>query len=92
MNFKFRRPGLLLRRIPQEIEREKDIYREEVKGKPEEIQDKIIAGKLEKFFAGKVVTEQPWVKDDKLTVQKALENALGAGTKIEGFARIEVGA
>ncbi|TDJ71116.1 MAG: translation elongation factor Ts [Planctomycetota bacterium] len=76
----------------REIEREKDIYREEVKAKPEEIQDKIIAGKLEKFFAARIVTEQPWVKDDKLTVQKALENALGTGARIAGFARVEVGA
>jgi elongation factor Ts len=85
--------GLSRDEIPaNDVERERDIYREEVKDKPEAIQDKIIAGKLEKFFAGKIVTEQPWVKDDKLTVQKALESALGAGTKVEGFFRIQIGA
>ena len=74
------------------IERERAIFREEVKGKPEEIQDKIINGKLEKFYAERVLTEQPWVLDDKMSVQKALEKALGSGTKIAAMKRFEVGS
>ncbi len=85
--------GLNREEIPQSlIEREKAIYMEAVAGKPEEMKEKIVAGKLEKFFAGRVLTEQPWVKDDKLSVQKALEAALGAGTKLEAFARFQVGS
>ena len=74
------------------IERERAIYREEVKGKPEEIQDKIINGKLEKFYSERVLTEQPWVLDDKMSVQKALEKSLGGGTAIASMKRFEVGA
>jgi len=73
------------------IEREKDVYMAEVAGKPENIQEKILSGKLEKFFAGCVLPSQTWVKDDKLTVQKALESQLGAGTRIEAFSRFQIG-
>ncbi|MFT5052793.1 MAG: elongation factor Ts [Chlamydiales bacterium] len=79
--------------IPAEqVERERAIFMEEVKSKPAEIQEKIVSGKLDKFYAGTVVSEQPWVKDDKVSVQKALEQELGAGTKIVDFARLDVGA
>ena len=41
--------------------------------------------KLQKFFAGAALLEQPWVLDDKLSVQKALEAALGKDARVEGF-------
>ncbi|MCB9915370.1 MAG: elongation factor Ts [Planctomycetes bacterium] len=74
------------------IEREKAIYREEVKGKPEDIQDKIIAGKLNKFFADTCLREQPWVMDDKISVEKAVEQGLGKGSVINDYARFAIGA
>jgi elongation factor Ts len=74
-----------------EIERERAIYLEEVKGKPAEMQEKIAAGKLEKFYADRVLPEQKWVKDDSKTVQKVLADALGKGAKIEAFSRIQIG-
>jgi len=74
-----------------DLEREKAIYLEEVKGKPAEMQQKIVAGKLEKFYADRVLPEQKWIKDDSKTVQKVLEDALGKGTKIEGFTRVQIG-
>lgn len=88
------RPACLHREeVPSEdIEREKEIFRAEVANKPADIQDKIINGKLEKYYADRVLPEQSWVKDDKMTVQKALEQALGKGAKIEAFARFEIGA
>ena len=73
------------------IAREKDVYMAEVAGKPENIQEKILSGKLEKFFAGCVLPNQTWVKDDKLTVQKALEAQLGEGTVIAAFSRFQIG-
>jgi elongation factor Ts len=73
------------------VEREKAIIKEDLAGKPAEIQEKIMVGRLEKFFAEQVITEQPWIKDDKSTVQKALEGAMGAGTVLTGFSRVEVG-
>ncbi len=79
--------------IPESlVEREKKIILEGLAGKPEEIQQKIMAGKLEKFFAQQVITEQPWVKDKDTTVQKTLEASLGRDTRLECFARFEVGA
>lgn len=74
------------------VEREVAIYREEVKNKPEEIQEKIIAGKLEKFYAGTCLREQPWVMDDSMTVAKAAEKALGAGSVITAYARFAIGS
>ena len=76
-----------------DLEREKAIYLEEVKGKPAEMQQKIVAGKLEKFYADRVLPEQIWIKDDTKTktVQQVLDAALGKGTKIEAFTRVQVG-
>lgn len=80
--------------IPQsEIDRERAVLLElpDLKGKPPELQEKILKGRMEKFFAERVLSEQPWMLDDKLTVQKAVEAALGSGAKIEGFARFQIG-
>ena len=76
------------------IEREKAIYREsdDVKGKPAERIPKILEGKLEKYFQGIVLTEQPWVMDAAISVDKALANALGKDAKIEGFSLFQAGA
>jgi len=76
---------------PEVLAREKAIYLEEVQGKPENIQEKIVQGKLEKYFQQVALIEQPWVKDDKLSVQKALEAELGADSKIEAFAQFRIG-
>ncbi|HUR29181.1 MAG TPA: translation elongation factor Ts [Planctomycetota bacterium] len=76
------------------IEREKAVYREsdDVKGKPAERLGKILEGKLEKFFQGTVLGEQPWVMDPALTVDKALAAALGQNARIEAFSLFQVGA
>jgi elongation factor Ts len=73
------------------VERERAIYLEEVKTKPKEMQDKIIAGKLEKFYADKVLPEQKWMKDETKTVQTILDEALGKGAVIESFERFQIG-
>jgi len=77
----------------EDLERERAVLREsdEVKAKPENIRDKIVEGKLAKFYAGTVLEEQPWIHDDKQPVRKALEGELGRGTAIEAFARIRLG-
>jgi elongation factor Ts len=85
---------LALRRedIPaSEIERERAIYLEEVKGKPAEMQEKIIKGKIDKFFADVILPEQKWVFDDTKTVQKVVEERLGKGATIEGFTHVRIG-
>jgi elongation factor Ts len=75
--------------LPEEVvERERQVYLEQVKqeGKPEHIQDRIVEGKLGKFFKENALVEQPFVKDPDTTV-----GALVGDTKVRRFARYELG-
>ena len=68
------------------IDREKRIYEEQVaeSGKPANIVEKIVQGKLEKFYADVCLLEQPFVKDDKRKVSKVLDDlSKEVGTKID---------
>jgi len=67
-----------------EIEKEKEIYREQLKneGKPEAMWDKIIEGKLQKYFQGVCLLEQEYIKDDAKKVKDIL-----CGARIEKFIR-----
>ena len=68
------------------VERERAVYREQMKesGKPEHIWDKIVDGKLEKFYAEQALLEQPFVKNPDMTVgQLVTEVAARTGEKIE---------
>ena len=78
------------------VERERGVYREQMKesGKPEQIWDKIIDGKIEKFFAEQALLEQPFVKNPDLTVgQLITETSARTGEKVEvrRFARFALG-
>ncbi len=75
------------------LEREKAVIAEadDIKSKPEEVREKIVTGRLSKFFAGCCLTDQPWIHDDKQSVQKALEAELGKGTTIDSFVRVSLG-
>jgi elongation factor Ts len=75
----------------EKVQREREIYLEEVKSKPADIQEKIVAGKLSAFYAQWVLPEQRWFADDSKTVQQALEAELGKGATIDGFARFQIG-
>lgn len=83
--------------IPADVlERERNVYREQMKesGKPEQIWDKIVDGKLEKFFAEQALLEQPFVKNPDLTMgQLITEAASKTGEKIEvrRFTRFALG-
>jgi elongation factor Ts len=82
--------------IPEEVrQREREVHLEEVQGKPEEIQQKILAGKMGKFLAGICLDQQPFVKDESVKVAdhvaKVLKDAGGAG-RLAGFVRFELGA
>jgi elongation factor Ts len=78
------------------IAREKDIYAAQAaeSGKPENVIDKIVEGKIDKFFQGICFEEQDFIKADKTTVLehvKALAGKLGENVQINRFARFEVG-
>ena len=77
--------------VPAEfIEKEKGILIAQAQdsGKPPEIIEKMIQGRLKKFLAEVTLVEQPFVKDPEQTVGKLLA---GAGASISGFIRYEVG-
>jgi len=78
------------------VEKERQFIKEQVlaEGKPEKIADKIVDGKMTKFFQESVLIEQPYVKDDKLTVKdllEALAAKIGEKVAIRRFARFAVG-
>ena len=83
--------------IPADVvEAEKDIYRSQMKGKPENIIDNIIQGKLNKFYSEKCLLDQPFVKDPKgkLTVGNLIKESipkLGENIQIKRFVRFELG-
>ncbi len=79
---------------PKTIEREKAIYAEQVKNKPANIVDKIVEGKMKKYYAENCLLEQPFVKDDSKTIDQVLADAAkqaGGQAKIRRFVRFEVG-
>ena len=60
-------------------------------GKPEEIAQKIVRGKMEKFFESEVLLEQPFAKDTSITVGKHVAQAGGADATVVGFVRFKRG-
>ncbi len=83
--------------VPGEvIEKEKEIYREQLKnsGKPENVVEKIIEGKLEKFFQENCLLEQDYIFDDKKKVKDVITEAIGKigeNIRVSRFVRMEVG-
>jgi len=62
------------------VEKEKEIYRAQIEGKPEHVVEKIIEGKLQKFYEEKCLLDQPYIRDDSKKV-KDLLNELITKTK-----------
>lgn len=83
--------------VPSEVlEKEKEILRAQAlnEGKPEAIVDKMVAGRIQKFYKEVCLVEQPYVKDGDLTVAKFLKNVaaeIGTDIEIVKFARLEKG-
>ncbi|MGB9637530.1 MAG: translation elongation factor Ts [Patescibacteria group bacterium] len=79
--------------VPSEIiEKEKEIYRQEIKDekKPAEIIEKIIDGKLQKFYTENCLLKQPFIKNDKITIEDLLKEKvakMGENIKIQRFIR-----
>ncbi len=88
--------GLTREDIPQDVlAREREVYAEEIQDKPEDIQERILEGKLSKFYKTRCLNEQGFVKEEKVQIKdhvaRALKDAGGKGA-IAGFARLELGA
>jgi elongation factor Ts len=81
---------------PKVVEAESEIYRQQAlnEGKPEKILDKIVSGKLDKFFAETCLMEQPFVKDNEKTITDLLNDLIakiGENITIKRFARFRLG-
>jgi elongation factor Ts len=81
--------------IPGDVlEKEKDIYRGQIKDKPANVIDKIVEGKLGSFYAQFVLPDQPSIRDPKVVVSDVLaaaSKAVGAPIRVRRFARLRVG-
>jgi elongation factor Ts len=80
----------------QILDREREIYREQAKqtGKPEPVVEKIITGKMEKFYEENCLCEQHFIKDEGLTIKELVDQAiakLGENITIRRFSRFKVG-
>jgi len=74
----------------KDVEEQKAAFAEEAAGKPEPIVEKIVGGKLNRWFSEFVLLEQPFVKDDKQSVAAVLK-AVSPDLTISRFVRFEVG-
>lgn len=83
--------------VPEDLlESEKAIYRDQMadSGKPAEIVDKIIEGKLDKWYSEVCLLEQPFLKDNDQSVQDVIVEtiaSLGENIRVGQFKRVEVG-
>lgn len=79
------------------IAKEKEVYAEQManSGKPAQVIEKIVEGKLEKWYGEVCLLEQAFVKDPDVTIQALLTDriaSLGENIKVRRFSRFEVGA
>jgi elongation factor Ts len=81
---------------PEMLEKERDIYKAQAlaTGKPEAVVDKIVNGKMEKFYEENCLYEQHYIKDESVTIGEMITQAiakLGENISIRRFARFKVG-
>ncbi len=83
--------------VPGEVlEKEKEIFKAQVieSGKPEKIAEKIVNGKIDKFFEEKCLMEQPYIREPKIKVEellKALVAKVGENIVVSRFTRYQLG-
>ena len=81
---------------PDELEKEKEIYRQQAleTGKPEKVIDKIVDGKIERFYSEVCLLEQSFIKDPDKNISTVINDAiarLGENIQIRRFARYHLG-
>src|SRR5271157_1933946 len=81
---------------PEDFEKEKDIYRAQASqtGKPSPVIEKIVEGKMGKFYEEVCLYEQPFIKDQTMTVSQLIATVigkLGENISVKRFARFKVG-
>ena len=83
--------------MPEDMEREKEIYRAQAAatGKPAPVIEKIVDGKMAKFYEEVCLLEQPFIKDQTVTIKELIGQKvgkLGENITVRRFARFKVGA
>ena len=98
MHISFADPGWTKRdEIPQEIiDDESQIYAKQAKdsGKPEQVIDKIVLGKMEAFYKQNVLMDQEWIQDKNKTIADLIDDArasMGENISVGSYTRIRVG-
>jgi elongation factor Ts len=81
---------------PEMLEREKEIYKDQAKatGKPEAVIERIVTGKMEKFYEENCLYEQHYIKDESVTIGEMITQAiakLGENISVRRFVRFKVG-
>ena len=81
---------------PEMLEKERDIYKAQAlaTGKPEAVVEKIVNGKMEKFYEENCLYEQHYIKDESVTIREMIDQAvikLGENISIRRFVRFKVG-
>lgn len=83
--------------LPKEVcDRERKVYEDQVRemGKPENIIDKIVEGKMQKFYNDACLLTQPYIKDPKMTLQDIMNELIakiGEKIVIKRFSRFQIG-
>jgi len=81
--------------VPQElVDKEKAIYADQVKGKPESIIEKILQGKLDAYFKQVCLLEQPFIKDTSIAVDDLIKQIIaktGENITVARFTRYQLG-
>jgi len=80
---------------PKWVEQEKEVFKAQVKGKPAQIQDQIVQGKLEKRYQEVCLLDQKFIKNEEITIQDLLTNLIskiGEHIQIKRFRRFEIGS
>jgi elongation factor Ts len=76
------------------VQKEKEIAQAQAEGKPPQAIEKIVTGKLDKYYAGACLLEQPFVKNPDQSIQQYVEGVgkdVGSSLKVEKFLRFQVG-
>ncbi len=71
----------------------KEVFKEEIKDKPADMQEKILSGKLDAYFKDRILLEQPFIKDDSKTIGDLVNTAIqkfGENVVISAISRISV--
>ena len=81
---------------PEMLEKERDIYREQARatGKSEQVVEKIVTGKMEKFYEENCLYEQHYIRDESVTIKEMINQAiakLGENISVRRFVRFKVG-